>query len=81
MLLLPHQFEQYLIAQKMEEMGIGRLMTIKKMTPGILYKHVHKLINDPKIREQSVKYKALFSEEEKFSHVKAADEILGYISQ
>jgi len=79
MLLLPHQFEQYLIAQKVEEMGIGRLMTIKKMTPSILYKHVHKLINDSKIKEQAEKYKVLFSQEEKLAHVKAADEILGYI--
>jgi UDP:flavonoid glycosyltransferase YjiC (YdhE family) len=62
-----------------EEMGIGRLMTIKKMTPSILYKHVHKLINDSKIKEQAEKYKVLFSQEEKLAHVKAADEILGYI--
>ncbi len=79
MLLLPHQFEQYLIAQKVEEIGIGRLMAIKKMTPVILYKHAHKLINDPKIKEQAENNKILFSQEEKLAHVKAADEILHHI--
>jgi hypothetical protein len=54
-------------------------MTIKKMTPDILYKHVHNMINDSKFKEQAVKYKVLFSQEEKLAHVKAADEILGYI--
>ncbi|MBA3008815.1 MAG: glycosyltransferase family 1 protein, partial [Desulfobacula sp.] len=79
MLMFPHQFEQYLIAKKIEKMGIGRLMSIKKMTPDILYNLVHELINDSKFKERAVKYKALFSEEEKIAHVKAADEIEGYI--
>ena len=79
MLMFPHQFEQYLIAQKIEKMGIGRLMSIKKMTPDVLYSLVHELINDSKFKERAVKYKALFSEEEKIAHVKAADEIEGYI--
>jgi MGT family glycosyltransferase len=78
MLLFPHQFEQYLIAQKVEEMGIGRLMSIKKLTPDLLYKHAYTLINDSKLKKQAVKYKALFNEEEKLAHVKAADEILDY---
>ena len=79
MLLLPHQFEQQLIARRVEEMGLGRLMNIKKLTPDMLYKHVHMQINDPKIKEEAVKYKTQFSEEEKISHIKAADQILSYI--
>lgn len=79
MLLLPHQFEQYLIAKKVEEMGIGRRMSIKKITPSILFKTVYGLINDLTYKKQAEKYKTLFRNEEKLSHVKAADEILGYI--
>ncbi len=79
MLLFPHQFEQYLIARRVEEMGLGRLMNIKKITPDILLKHVHMQINDHNYKEQVVKYKTLFSEEEKISQAKAADEILSYI--
>lgn len=79
MLLFPHQLEQYLIAQKIEQMGIGRLLRIKEMTPDILYHRVHELINDSRVKEQAEKYKTLFSEEEKTAHVTAADEIEGYI--
>ena len=79
MVLLPHQFEQQLTARRVEEMGLERRMNIKKLTPDMLYKQVYMQINDPKIKEEAVNYKTKFSEEEKISHIKAADQILSYI--
>ena len=81
MFLLPHQFEQKMIARRVEEMGIGRIMNIKKLTPEILYENVRKLIYNPKYKNQALKYKSMFNEEEKISHTKAADEILDYINK
>jgi len=77
MLLLPHQFEQKMIARRVMEMGIG--ITIKNITPTKLYENAEKLISDSKYKKQALKYKSIFSEEEKTSHVKATDEILRYI--
>ncbi len=56
-------------------------MNIKKITSTKLYENAKKLISDSKYKKQALKYKSIFSEEEKTSHLKAADEILRYIDK
>jgi UDP:flavonoid glycosyltransferase YjiC (YdhE family) len=79
MLLLPHQFEQKMIARRVSDLGMGIVINIKNISPTELYKNVKKLISDSKYRKQALKYKSIFKEEENKSHIKAADEILRYI--
>jgi UDP:flavonoid glycosyltransferase YjiC (YdhE family) len=81
MLLLPHQFEQEMIARRVKELGIGMKMNIKKITPGKLYINANQVISDSKYKNQALKFKSIFSREEKSSHVKAADEIIPYVMQ
>jgi len=81
MLLLPHQFEQKMIARRVREMGIGMVMNIKKITPTKLYENAKKVVSDSKYKRQALKYKSIFNKEEKTSHLKAADEILCYIEK
>jgi MGT family glycosyltransferase len=78
MLLLPHQFEQKMVARRVIEMGMGIVMNIKNISSIELYKNTRKLISNLKYKKQSLKYKSIFNEEEKISHIKAADEILRY---
>ncbi len=80
MLLIPHQFEQKLVAQKVKEIGMGNVMSLKKVTPMKLFKNAEKLISDPKYRKQAIKFKSIFREEERTSHIQAADKILNYIN-
>jgi len=79
MLLLPHQFEQEMIAKRVKEMGIGMKMSIKRITPGKLYENANQLISDPKFKKHALEFKSIMNREEKISHVVAADEILNYI--
>ena len=79
MLLLPHQFEQEMIARRVEKMGIGIKTNIKKITPEKLYRNATYLTTNSKYKKQAIKFKSIFNKEEKNSHVKAADEILHYI--
>jgi MGT family glycosyltransferase len=81
MLLLPHQYEQKMIARRVKEMGIGMVMNIKKITPTELYENAKKLILDSEYKKQALKYKSIFNGEEKTAHLKAADEILRYIDK
>lgn len=78
MLLLPHQFEQEMIARRVKEMGIGIKMNIKKITPIKMLKNANRLISDSNFKNQALKYKLVFEKEEKTSHIKAANEILHY---
>jgi len=79
MLLLPHQFEQEMIAKRVKEMGIGMKMSIKRITPAKLYENANQLISDPKYKKHALEFKSIMNREEKISHVIAADEILNYI--
>ena len=79
MLLLPHQFEQKMISKRVREMGIGRIMNIKRIRPKELYENSKIIISDTKYKAQAQKYKSIFIEEEKTAHLKAADEIFNYI--
>ena len=81
MLLFPHQFEQKLIGQSVSEMGMGKVLNIKKMTPTILYENAKALILDPKYREKALMFKSIFVQEEKTSHIKAVDKILAYVRE
>ena len=81
MLLLPHQFEQKMIARRAREMGIGMVGNIKKNRPTELYSNVKEMLSDPEYKIQALKYQSIFIEEEKISHIKAADEILHYIDK
>jgi len=79
MLLLPHHFEQEMIAIRVKEMGIGMKMNINNITPDKLYKNANQLLSESHFKNQALKYKSVFKGEEKISHVKAADEILHYL--
>jgi MGT family glycosyltransferase len=81
MLMFPHQFEQKMIARRVEELGIGRAMSIKKLSPEMLYENATTLIDDSRYKSQAINYKAIFTEEEKTSHSKAADAILNYVEK
>jgi len=80
MLLLPHHFEQEMIAKRVKEMGIGMILNIKNITPEKLYKNANHLISESHFKNQALKFKLAFKEEEKMSHIKAADEILHYLN-
>ncbi len=81
MLLLPHQFEQKLISQRVSEMGMGKVLSIKKITAAKLYEKAEDLVSNPKYKKQALKYKSMFVEDEKTSHIKATDKIFNYISE
>jgi MGT family glycosyltransferase len=79
MLMLPHQFEQSLVARRVAKLGIGLVLRIKKLTSKTLYEQAKKLIEDPQYINQALKYQAIFKDEEETSHLKAADEIARYV--
>ena len=81
MLLLPHQFEQEMIASRVEEMGIGIKMNIKRINREKLYRNANHLITNVKYKKQAMKFKSIFNQEEEISHIKAADEILRHIKK
>ena len=81
MLLLPHQFEQKLIARRVREMGIGTVANIRDITSNKLFENAENLMLDPRFKKQALEYKAIFKEEEKTSHLKAADNILCHIGK
>ena len=81
MIMLPHTIEQNMIARRVNELGIGTIININKFTPEELYKNVNKLISDSVYKEKALKYKSIFSDEEKRSHIEAADSILNYIEK
>ncbi len=81
MLLFPHHFEQKMIAQRIKELGMGIVMNIKKITAKMIYENSKELISDSKYKKQALKYKSIFNDEEKTSHLKAADEIFRYIDK
>ncbi len=81
MLLIPHTFEEKMIANRVIELGIGGVMNINHITPKKLYENSKKIISDSECKKQALKFKSIFSEEEKISHSKAADEILAYIDK
>ncbi len=79
MLLLPHHFEQQLIANRVQELGMGEVMDIKKIKSSDLISTVHTLLSNSVYRNQALTYKSIFSQEEKSSHIKAVDAIIGYV--
>ena len=81
MLLLPHTFEEKLIANKVMTMGIGMIMNIKNITSTKIYDNAKKLISDLSYKKQALEHRSKFNKEEKTSHIKAANEILRYIDK
>lgn len=79
MLMLPHHFEQEMIARRVMEMGIGMKMNIINITKEELFKNANHVISESHFKNQALKFKTVFTGEEKVSHIKAADEILHYI--
>ena len=79
MLMFPHHFEQEMIARRVTEMGVGKKMNIKNITTEKLYNNAHHVISGSHFKNQALKFKSVFTGEEKVSHIKAADEILHYI--
>lgn len=81
MIMLPHTIEQKMISKRITELGLGITMNINHITPSKLNENVKKLMTDTNLKNQSIKFKSVFGEEEKVSHIKAVDEILSYIDQ
>ena len=81
MLLFPHQYEQKMISQRVREMGIGNIMKIKRITSTKIFENAVRLLSIPKYKREAVRYKSIFREEEKTSHIKAADMILNFINK
>ncbi len=79
MLLLPHQFEQKMIARRVNTLGLGIRMNINSLTPSKLLKNTVRLLGDSRYQRQAKIYAPLFKKEEAVSHLKAADEILHYV--
>jgi len=79
MLLLPHHFEQQLIANRVQELGMGVVRDIKKIKSPALLRSVHSILSDASYRNQALAYQSIFSQAEKVSHIKAADAIIGYL--
>jgi len=79
MILLPHTYEQILIADRVEELGLGISKKIIKISSKQLIEITNLLIADPNYKKQAEKYKNIFGKEENKSHIKAANEILSYI--
>jgi len=80
MILIPHTYEQKLIANRVENLGLGIAGSINKITSNDLLNYTNQLIGNADYKIQALKYKTIFSEEEKESHLKAADEIIEYIN-
>ena len=81
MLLLPHHFEQEMIARRVSEMGMGMNMNIKNISVKSLLRNSDRLITDQHFKNNASMFQSIFSSEEKVSHVKAADEILEYANK
>jgi len=79
MILIPHTYEQKLITDRITELGLGISKNINKISSEQIIENTNSLIADPNYKKQAEKYKNIFSEEEKESHIKAADEIFSYI--
>jgi len=79
MLLLPHHFEQDMIATKIMDLGMGIKTNISSLSTGRLTGLVRQMISDPEFKRQTMKYRRKFEKEEKLSHIKAADEIMYFV--
>lgn len=80
MLILPDQIEKKMIANRVVEMNIGRMLDIKKVTYEKLQNSIKEVLHNNNIMDNILEYQQLFINEEKIAHVKAADGICEYIS-
>jgi UDP:flavonoid glycosyltransferase YjiC (YdhE family) len=78
MLLFSHQIEQKMIAKRVNELGVGIQMDIKKISSTKLYQISDQLITNTEYKKQAIKYSNLIKAEEKTYHLRAADEILHF---
>jgi MGT family glycosyltransferase len=78
MVLIPHQFEQKLIAQRVESLGMGILLDKGNIRPTELKDAVERIFFDAAFYIIAEKYSSIFKEEEKVSHIRAADRILKF---
>ncbi|PLX21635.1 MAG: hypothetical protein C0597_03160 [Marinilabiliales bacterium] len=79
MLLLPHQFEQEMIAKKVFELGMGEVLSIKTITSKKIFKKAHEIISRPNYKMKAQLYQSIFKKDEEESHLKAVDQILEYV--
>jgi MGT family glycosyltransferase len=79
MLLFPLQFEQKMIAERVQELGMGIVKKMSRINPEKLFEISKRIISDGNYDKQLLKYQTLFSQEEQTSHTAAADHILEYI--
>jgi MGT family glycosyltransferase len=79
MLLFPHQVEQQMIAQRVSELGMGIVMNMRRITSEKLFENAKKFLTNSEYKTQALKYKTIFSDDEKTSSQKAVDEIFHYI--
>ena len=81
MVLLPYHAEQKMIAKMVCKLGAGVQYNIKKITSEQLYLATNQLLTDSKYKINAMKYSSIFKNEEKTSHIIAADEVLKYIKK
>ncbi len=81
MLTLPLTFEEKMIAKRVTELEIGLELNMNGISSKKLYESTKKLNSDSTYKDQALKYKTIFSEEEKVSHIKAVDKIISYIDK
>jgi UDP:flavonoid glycosyltransferase YjiC (YdhE family) len=79
MILLPHTYEQKLIADRIVELGLGISGQTHKIKSKKILDFTQQILKDIDIKKQTTKYKNIFSSEEKESHINAANEIIAYI--
>lgn len=81
MLLLPHHIEQKAIARRVVRLGAGLSLKIEKLTSDELRRSVKRLLSDSRFGQRAKAWSEIFGEEEKTSHIRAADEILRFIQR
>ena len=81
MILIPHTIEQKMIAKRITDMGLGKMMNINTFSQEELNINAHELLSDPAYKNKALAYKSLFNDEEKRSHIEAADSILDFIKK
>ena len=79
LLLLPHQFEQKMVAERVRALGVGEILDINTLTPTAFRQAVDKLLTSPNYKQTAIKLSATFASEENNAHVQAADLILEHV--
>lgn len=80
LILLPHQFEQKMVAERVQALGVGEMLDIRKLTARALREAVDKVLSSPTYLQTVVRLSQTFAAEEQGAHRKAADLILAHVT-